>query len=758
MASAKKILKVSGLFLLGIIFLVLFSASSFVKRYLLENDLELLGRELAIENISINYFSMTVEIDEFEMKEQNGSDQFIFFKKLLVNIEPWELFSKRFYIEELKLDGLELHIEQEGVSFNFDDLLALGESVDSIDQEEEKDSEPWNFGLANLKVTDAKTRYESDLNPLVELEGINIDLPLFIDTAKSFETFVDLGIASGGSLKAHNVIDMYNSSYHVKLNAEEVNLKMIESYITAVMDVKAVKGYANADLAFMGNWENTDIFNLGGSFGIQGFEIDTHRDEQLLALGDFSLKVDTIQMAEANYKIDYLRLKEFYGIYEMYDDGSDNYSRLMLDTSSVENLDSTNSEEVDEIDYSNPFSVLAHYIQDIAHSYTESEYRFNEVSIANSSFDYIDYTPRDPFRYNITGFSVLADSLDSHNERLQMDFSSTLNQTGSFNGYLRSYTANLADIDLHYEIQGVELSPFSPYTSHYVDYPVLIGDMVYVSDTKIRNHIVESQNNLNFNQFDFGEKEGDGALYNLPVKLAVNLLKDLNGDIHLDIPIEGDLSDPEYKLSKVIWQTVSNIILKAVTAPFKMLANTFGMDEDKLKRLEFGLLQHEINESQEGQLKDLSKILANKEDINIEFKRVTKKYEELERYSMLKSISLFLGQDENLTVETITAKEKEALLEFDVKDEKFSEFVNSKIKEADWELPIQKRCILMIGEEKAIAATDKVGNERSESIRAYLIDERGLEAERLRFVVLPEDSLITHRSNSIYNVGFWIEE
>src|SRR5262249_3172341 len=62
----------------------------------------------------------------------------------------------------------------------------------------------------------------------------------------------------------------------------------------------------------------------------------------------------------------------------------------------------------------------------------------------------------------------------------------------------------------------------------------------------------------------------------LPVKLAVALLKDRNGRIELDVPVEGDLDDPKFRLSPVIAHTLVNIVTKIVTSPFAALGHLFG--------------------------------------------------------------------------------------------------------------------------------------------------------------------------------------
>ncbi|HOS86565.1 MAG TPA: hypothetical protein PLT46_05520, partial [Burkholderiaceae bacterium] len=62
----------------------------------------------------------------------------------------------------------------------------------------------------------------------------------------------------------------------------------------------------------------------------------------------------------------------------------------------------------------------------------------------------------------------------------------------------------------------------------------------------------------------------------LPVKLAVALLADRNGVIDINLPISGSLNDPQFSLGSVILKVIVNLITKAITAPFTLLASAFG--------------------------------------------------------------------------------------------------------------------------------------------------------------------------------------
>jgi len=57
-------------------------------------------------------------------------------------------------------------------------------------------------------------------------------------------------------------------------------------------------------------------------------------------------------------------------------------------------------------------------------------------------------------------------------------------------------------------------------------------------------------------------------------------LADRNGVIDLDLPISGSLNDPEFRLAPVIFKIIGNLIMKAVTSPFALLANALGGSSD----------------------------------------------------------------------------------------------------------------------------------------------------------------------------------
>src|SRR5690606_14990750 len=85
-----------------------------------------------------------------------------------------------------------------------------------------------------------------------------------------------------------------------------------------------------------------------------------------------------------------------------------------------------------------------------------------------------------------------------------------------------------------------------------------------------------AENNIVLDQLTFGDKVESPDAIKLPVLFAVSLLKDRNGVIDVNLPISGSLDDPKFSVGGIVLRIIVNLIVKAVTAPFTLLANLAG--------------------------------------------------------------------------------------------------------------------------------------------------------------------------------------
>ena len=137
--------------------------------------------------------------------------------------------------------------------------------------------------------------------------------------------------------------------------------------------------------------------------------------------------------------------------------------------------------------------------------------------------------------------------------------------------------------------QGMDLTAESPYSGMYVGYGLSKGKLSLDLRYKISKKQLEAENKVLVDQLTFGEKVDSPDATSLPVKLAVALLKDRKGRIDIDLPIRGDLKDPDFKYGRVVISTLLNLLTKIVASPFTLMGKLIpgGGAEEDLQFIEF---------------------------------------------------------------------------------------------------------------------------------------------------------------------------
>jgi uncharacterized protein involved in outer membrane biogenesis len=142
-------------------------------------------------------------------------------------------------------------------------------------------------------------------------------------------------------------------------------------------------------------------------------------------------------------------------------------------------------------------------------------------------------------------------------------------------------------LDITGKVRGLELAPLSTYSARYAGYGIERGKLSVDVAYKVQpDGQLTASNNIVLNQLRFGDAV-PGAERSLPVKLAVALLADRNGVIDINLPVSGSLNDPQFRLGPIVFKLIVNLIVKAVTAPFSLLASAFGGGGDELSMVSF---------------------------------------------------------------------------------------------------------------------------------------------------------------------------
>ncbi|MBK9287493.1 MAG: hypothetical protein IPN38_07370 [Flavobacteriales bacterium] len=273
----------------------------------------------------------------------------------------------------------------------------------------------------------------------------------------------------------------------------------------------------------------------------------------------------------------------------------------------------------------------------------------------------------------------------------------------------------------NYIAEGVGMPAFGPYTIHYVAHPILSGRTRYVCNTTITDNKLHSETRILVEGFNFGKKMEIADAFNLPMRLAVSLMKDKDGNIDLTIPVEGDLDDPEYKVMPIVWQVLKNLLIKAVSAPYTLLARAFEADEDDLRTVHFLFLQQDLTGKQEKPLHILARVAKDKPDMRIELVQAGDRAAEAEAYAIRTAKAAYYVDSTGTVIDT-TVKDLGAFLkEVSIKSPGFRTWIDAKVGAGDE--PMQKKCMRMIGATNAEAEVTRIWAIRSKLVTDRLLQE-----------------------------------
>ncbi|KWD07953.1 AsmA family protein [Burkholderia ubonensis] len=173
-------------------------------------------------------------------------------------------------------------------------------------------------------------------------------------------------------------------------------------------------------------------------------------------------------------------------------------------------------------------------------------------------------------------------------------------------------------LDLTATAHDIELTNLTPYSAKYAGYPITKGKLNVDLHYQLANDELSANNHIFIDQLTFGDHVDNDTATKLPVKLAISLLKNSRGEIDVSLPVSGSLSNPEFSVGGLIWRAVLNLIAKAVTSPFTLLAHAFGGGGEELGYVEFAPGSDELADAQQKKLDTVVKMLNEKASIRLD--------------------------------------------------------------------------------------------------------------------------------------------
>ena len=179
------------------------------------------------------------------------------------------------------------------------------------------------------------------------------------------------------------------------------------------------------------------------------------------------------------------------------------------------------------------------------------------------------------FSGDITGLSSTEPRHADVNLHAAVDGVGPIDIAGHINPFSETATN-----DLKITFKNVDLTPTSPYSGKFAGYRIAEGKLNLDLAYNLVGRKLKSRNVITLDRFTFGEKVNSPDATHLPVRLAIAILKDRNGQILLDVPVEGSFDDPKFRVGKAVAHVLLNILEKAATSPFSLLSAVMGGGEE----------------------------------------------------------------------------------------------------------------------------------------------------------------------------------
>lgn len=168
-------------------------------------------------------------------------------------------------------------------------------------------------------------------------------------------------------------------------------------------------------------------------------------------------------------------------------------------------------------------------------------------------------------------------------------------------------------LDIRAQVDDLDLPPLSPYSIKYAGHGIERGKLGMTVRYQIApDGQLQANNQILLKQLNFSERVEGSEAPNLPIRLAVALLADRNGVIDLNLPISGSINDPQFRVGPIVWRMVLNLIGKAVTAPFALIAQALGDSAEDLRQIDFAPGRSELDATARSRLEQVAQAMAQR--------------------------------------------------------------------------------------------------------------------------------------------------
>ncbi|OEF25736.1 DUF748 domain-containing protein [Vibrio rumoiensis] len=424
------------------------------------------------------------------------------------------------------------------------------------------------------------------------------------DLSKPIKYNVDLSVNSWikaqpeqprGSFSSSGSIDAKKLTFNGDVNLSKLDLSQFQTYLDPYLNVKLQSGLLSTKGNYAADTKGNATYS--GQANISNLLVrDRLENQPLVKWADMGISSLQFDLAKQHLKIGTIAFNA-------------PYSKVLIDRNRQTNIGSLVKAQPNTAKGNNAKKANAS-------SKTASKpfaVDIGQITIKNGSTYFADYSLTPSFA---SGIELLNGSIK--NLSSTPGTKATVNLNGKIDKYapvtLKGAVNPLIKnpyLDLDLIIKSVELTSVNPYSGTYAGYYIDKGQLSLTLKYQLENNQLVGENHVVIDQLKLGEPSKSDLATSLPLSLAIAILQDRHGVIDLGVQVSGDVNKPDFSFGSVIWGAFVNVLTKAVTSPFSMLASLAGSDQE-LNRIDYEVGKSTLSDTEKDKLAMLAKALDDR--------------------------------------------------------------------------------------------------------------------------------------------------
>lgn len=596
-------------------------------------------------------------------------------------------------------------------------------------------AKPWQVLLKDVQLRNYKVHLadRSQKEPVaLDVGPLNLDLQNFDSLNQSpFNLKLDTGVGKQGKLQAAGEVNLAPVTAKLKVSTQDIDLRIAQAYISPFIRLELRSGMLGSDLNVDLKSTEPLAFNIDGKAQVnQLHTLDTIKNRDFVKWQQLNLDGVSYRHGDA-LSIGKVSLKQ-------------PYARFMINEDRTTNVDDLLIPQPATAQSSAPAKSKAP-----ASSDKPLGIRIGAIDINDGSANFADFSLTPNFATAIQQLNGQIGTIENRQPKpAKVDIKGKVDRYApvTIKGALNPFDP-MASLDIATSFKRVELTTLTPYSGKFAGFRIRKGrlniDLHYI----ITQGKLKAENKVVVEQLQLGEKVDSPDAVDLPIRLAVALLKDTDGKISIELPVTGDLNDPQFSVMPIVWQTLRNLVLRAAQAPFKFIGGLIsGGDAQDLGNVAFAAGSSDLAPDAQSALDKLAAALKERPALRLEIEGTSAQssdgpliaQQRLEREYQSTYYKILQRRGDKVPAQasdlTVPESDKPAMLEG---------IYRTRMKQqppAEWEqLDREQRsnqlrdAVLKSWGESALLLR-QLGQARASSIKDYLVDKGKLEDDRVYFI------------------------